>query len=218
MTRVEGHTKIADNTGNYSGETYVYNMISLTRVLDTSVIGSLYYLNQYSLDNSRLTTHIGGVSLIKVFSPRWIGTLGYSYSSNPEEIRTLIPLENQDKFSTSLLYNINPKAKKFKFSLMSGYSAVSKLNAQRGLSERLDVTFPIFNKKFTANTGYTYTYSLDKDANGDRFGQLTNQYSANLTYALCKDSKLVLGYLFIDKQFNSPDDQVARLTLLHNFK
>ncbi|MFA6450559.1 MAG: hypothetical protein WCX65_13890, partial [bacterium] len=37
MTRVEGHTKIADNTGNYSGETYVYNMISLTRVLDTSV-------------------------------------------------------------------------------------------------------------------------------------------------------------------------------------
>jgi len=218
MARVESHTKIADVNGNFGGESYAYNMISVVRKLDENVIGNIYYLNQYSLDKSRFSTHIGGASLINVFSSKWIGTLGYSYSSNPEEIRTLIPFENQDKFSMYLLYNINPKAPKYKFTLLSGYTAVTALNRQRGLSERLDVTFPVFSEKYTGNVGYTYTYVFDKNTNGDRFGHLANQYSANLSYALCKNSKLVLGYIFIDKQFDSPDDQVAQLSLLSNLR
>lgn len=218
MSRVESHTKVADNSGNYGGEAYIYNMISLTRQLDTNVIGSLFYLNQYNMDKGRMAAHIGGITLIDVFSPKWIGTLGYSYSNNPEEVRTLIPLENQDRFSLSLLHNLNPKAKTYKFSLMTGYSAATGMNRQRTLSEKLDATFPVFCKKCVGNAGYTYTYSFDKDSNGKRLGQLTNQYSANLTYELNKSSKLVLGYLYIDKTFNAPDDQAARLTLLHNFK
>jgi hypothetical protein len=230
MTRVEGHTRIADINGNFSGQTYVYNMISATRQLEKSVIGNIFYLNQYDVDNSKMITHIGGATVIKVFSPYWIGTVGYTFSSNPE-ISTFEPLANQDRFSLSALYNFNPKSKSVKFSSMTGYGMQYNLlrsasgfdpagrNKQRTLSEKLDATFPIINKKFTGNLGYTYTYGIDKDAASVRLGQLTNQYSANLTYSLCKDSKLVLGYLFIDKQFEgAPDDQVARLTLLHNFK
>jgi hypothetical protein len=221
MSRVESHTKVGDlnNPGVYSGNSYAYNMLSATRVLQKSVIGNIFYLNQYDIDNGRTLTHIGGVTVIKMFSPKWVGTLGYTYSSNPQ-LQVFVPVENQDRFSASALFNVNPKSKKVKYSLLTNYGTVTGFNNQRTVSERADATFKIFNKRFTENLGYTYTYGIDKDANGNRLGQLTNQYASNLSYTLCKDTKLVLGYLYINKVFDSstPDDSVARLTLMHNFK
>jgi hypothetical protein len=230
MTRVESHSKIADKNGNYGGETYVYNMISATRQLQKGVIGNVFYLNQYSSDNRRIVTHIGGATVIYVHSPKWIGTVGYTYSSTPQV--DLIPLENQDKFSLSLINNFNPKSKGAKFSAITGYSKKADIanylnrslssGNQVTVSEKLGVSFPMINKKFTGDAGYTYSYSFNKDSNAVRLGHLTNQYSANLTYTLNKENRLVLGFLYIDKFFGtpatpSPDDSIFRLTLLHSY-
>jgi len=226
MTRVESHTKVSDTNNGYSGQMYAYNMISATRQLQKNVLGNLYYLNQYDIDEERVSAHIGGVTLIRLFSKKWIGTFGYTYSSNPGHdvlrlgaINDYVELDNSDKFSVSMLYNINPKSKCIKYSLYSAYGTTTGLNAQKAITEKLDATFPIFSKRFTGNAGYAMNYSLDTDANGDRLGQLTNQYTANLTYATGKSTKVALGYLFVDKMYGSaPDDQVGRLSLLHNFR
>jgi len=230
MTRVESHTKIADKNGNYGGDNYVYNMISLTRQLQKNVIGNVFYLNQYGTDEHRILTHIGGVSVIYIYSPRWIGTIGYTYASTPP--LDITPLENQDRFSLSLINNINPKSKGAKVSLISGYTtragvmnyfdrSLTSGNSVT-LSEKLGVTFPMINKKFMGDAGYTYTYTFNKDTNSDRLGHLTNQYNADLTYTLNKENRLVLGYLFIDKLYGTaatpvPNDSIVRLTLLHSF-
>jgi len=239
MSRVESHTKVADVNGNYGGETYIYNMISATRVLKSNVLGNIFYLNQYSTDNKKIIAHIGGATVIKVFSPKLIGTLGYIFSSNPklgspDFLNTYLPLQNQDRFSGSILYNINPKSKGVKYTLISGYGLQYNLlpglsgfnpagrNKERTISERIGAAFPIFNKNWTGELGYTYTYDLDKDINNVRLGQLTNQYAANLTYKLNKENRLEFGYLFINKLFGTdsspvPNDSAFRVTLLHSF-
>jgi hypothetical protein len=221
MTRVESHTKVADNVGNYGGEAYIYNMISMTRQLDKDVIGSIFYLNQYSVDQSKMLTHIGGATVIRVFNSRLIGTLGYSFSSNPEKTDNLfvMPMENQDRFSTSLIYNLNPKSKGAKYSLLTGYSTETGWHRGRVLSEKLGAKFPIFNKKWVGDLNYTYVYGVDRDSNNSRAGQLTNQYSGNLTYQMTKQTKLVLGAIFINKLYGSaPDDTIFRLSALYNLK
>lgn len=220
MTRVESHSKVSDSVGNYSGESYEYTMISLTRSLDKNVLGNLFYLNQYGIDKGRMLTHIGGVNLIYVFNPRMVGTFGYSYSSNPENTANLfvVPLENQDKFSSSLLYTLNPKSKGLKYSFTTGYSTKTAWNKSRVLTEKANVTFPIFNKKWMGDVAYTFSSGMDKDAGGNRIGHLTNQYTGNLTYKLCKQTKMQLGGIYINKLYNNaPDDMIWRLSVNYSF-
>ncbi len=216
MNRVESHSKISDSMGRFSGETFGYTMLSFSRALTKKAIGNIYYLNQYSFDESDFVTHIGGLNLVRVFNANWIGTLGYTYSSKPQRsiIATTLPLDTQDRFSSTLIWNVNPKSKGLKWSSTTGYSTVTDFGEQQTINEKIDANFPIFNKRWSGNLGYNYTYSLRSDE------QLTNQFSGNLSYQLCKDMKLTFGAMFIDNTYNGNqgDDTVGRITLLTSLR
>ncbi|MEW6202569.1 MAG: hypothetical protein AB1546_11365 [bacterium] len=47
---VESHSNISDAEGNFSGETYIVNVVSFNRQLQKNVIGSVYYYNRHSMD------------------------------------------------------------------------------------------------------------------------------------------------------------------------
>ncbi len=243
MMRVENHSNTADATGNaYSSETFGYTMFSFSRELQKNVVGSLFYLNQYRFDNQHFNNHIGGVSLIRMFSPKWIGSFGYTFSNSPETTTTTFGVteteiaNDRDRFNVSMIHNFNPKASNGpKYSATTSYSTVTGLDEQKTISEKLDMTFPVINKNYTANVSYNFTYGLDRDSritvlsggayiiNPDydkRMRQLTNQYSANLTYKMSKDMRLVLGLLYVNNVFSyhPDDDMIIRLSLLANLK
>jgi len=243
MMRVESHSNTADATGSsYSGETFGYTMFSFSRELQKNVLGSVFYLNQYRFDDEQFNNHIGGVSVIRLFSPKWVGSFGYTFSSSPGNKTTILGVtetelaNDRDRFNLSMIYNFNPKKKKGpKYSATTSYSTVTGLNEQKTISEKFEVTVPVINRKFTANASYNFTYGLDRDsrtsvltngvyvANPDfdtRMGQLTNQFAGNLTYQLNKDMRLVFGLLYINNVFSyhPDDDMIYRLSLLANLK
>ena len=218
MNRVENHSSITDAEGNFGSETYNYLMISASRQLQNSVLGNIFYLNRYSFDDNKMITHIGGVNITKAFSRRAIFTLGSSHTSNPERgVIRVTPDSDRDRFSSSLIYNFNPKAGGPRYSSVTSFSTVTDLGEQQTMGEKLKVVFPI-GDKWQGGLSYNYTYSLKESE------QLTNQFQGNLTYAFNKRTKLVLGALFIDNVYedsagNSLDDNtVVRLSIYRSIK
>ncbi|MFH1538154.1 MAG: hypothetical protein ABIH66_04290 [bacterium] len=220
MTRVETHTKIGKkitgNTYNYSGETFGYQMISASRVLQEGYIGSIFYLLRFNFDDDEVASHIGGINLTRVFNPNWIFNLGYSHSTSPEQY-IVGPVEkvDSDRFAFTLIYNVNPKEKKGpKYSLTTGFSTVTDFGESQVISEKVAMKFPIWREKWSGEVAYTYNYSTQQDE------QLTNQFNGRVFYQINKKSKLTLGVLYIDNVYtnNQGDDTVTRLSYNVNLR
>ncbi len=216
MERVETHSKIYDGGNDFSGETYNYFMLTAYRELQKNTVGSVFYLNRYSFDESDFITHIGGVSVIHAYNPRVLSTISYSHTSNPERSTIIInPRKTRDRMSVAVIYNVNPKRNaNARWSLTSAYNTVTDWGEQRTLTEKLEVKFPKVTKRLEAKMAYTFSYGLsDSD-------QYTNQYSSDLSFRFSKTSRLVLGVLFIDNVYenNQGDDTVFRLSLVRNIR
>ncbi|MEW5946789.1 MAG: hypothetical protein AB1742_11380 [bacterium] len=211
MTRLESHSKISSSTGDFSPETFGYQMISLSRQLQKGVIGNIYYLARFSFDDNDLASNIGGVNLIRVFNPNWLAVTGFNYTSDPQRGTIVVnPRTDRDRFSTTVIYTVNPKEKRRPvYSLTSSFSTVTDLGEQQTLSEKLGMKFQAFSDRYSAAVGYNFTYSLKNSE------QLTNQFSGDLAYKVNDTYTLSLGALFIDNVFdgNQGDDTVTRLTL-----
>lgn len=223
MYRFENHSKIADSAGNYGNESFSYFMLSVFRELDKNVIGNVFYLNRYSFDDEEFVSHVGGLSLIRIFNPHVVGSLGYTYSSSPEisyynaaagllESNTAA---SRDRVMASVIYNFNPDEKRRpKFSLTTTFSSVTNIAEQETLMEKIGVKFPAISQRIEGDLGYTFAYSLN---NTD---QLTNQISGSLTYKYSNTTKLSLGAIYIDNVYenNQGDDTVVQFTVMRSLR
>ena len=222
MSRVETHSNISDGRlpsqprTDFSGETYLYSMISATRELQKSVLGTVFYMNRFSFDDSEVISNIGGLNITQVFSPYALVSLGYSHTSNPQRAVTISPTKNdRDRFSASVVYTFNPKTENVKYTATTSFSTVTDFGEQQTLSEKLGASVP-WSKKWSSEFDYSFSYSLkDND-------QLSNQYGGDLTYKWSKNTRLSLGALFIDNVHASSDitgdDTIFRFTVKRALK
>lgn len=211
MSRLETHTNIYDGVSDFSGETFVYHMISGYGKLTDRLLGSMYYINKYSLDDSEFASHIGGLSLIHPFNRKTIGVLGYSHTSNPSRGVTIVrPSTDRDRFNTAIIYNFTMYDEILtQYTSTTSFSTVTDFGAQQALSQKFEAKFPDVMDRTSGALGYTYVYSFKETE------QLTNQLSGKLSYSLNEKTKLTFGMLFIDNTYtnNQGDDTVMRVSL-----
>jgi len=218
MFRFESHSSVYNAlSGDFSGETFGYTMLAASREIGKNVVGSLFYLNRYSFDDSDFVSHIGGVTLMKIFSPNITGTFGYTYTSDPSRgtLFTFLDKNDRDRFMSSLIYTFNPSEKTGpRYSAITSFSSTTDLGEQQSLSEKLGVKFPVVSKRLEADLSYNFTYSLKEN------DQLTNQFSGVLTYKHSDSTKLSIGVLFIDNvyEFNQGDDTVVQFSINHSLR
>lgn len=214
ITTAETHTKIGKKVSgtsySYSGETFIYEMISVTRELQKGYIGGVFVMTRYGVDDRELNSFISGINLTRIMSPTWIGTIGYTHSTDPEQyILGAVPSVDSDRFSANLIYNFNPKEKKgAKYSLTTGFSSVTDFGEQQVVSEKVQMNSPLWGgKKWNGELAYTYSYSAQQS------DQLTNMFSGKLTYGWNKEQKTALNVMYIDNTYenNQGDDTVVRL-------
>ena len=217
MERVETHTDAVSATGNISGETYMYSLLSLYRKLDEGVFGSVYYLHKASIDDGETVSHIGGLALNGSFTGKWKWDIGYSNTSNPE--RNVVPSSDSDRFSAGVAFKLNPgeKARK-RYELKTSYSTGTDFSAGQTLSEKLTISDNI-TKSTSYALAYQFVYGMNETTNAAGVcsvcrGQYANQYYLDITRKMTKKDRLGLGLLFIDNQYNGArsDDGIARLS------
>lgn len=212
--RVENHSKTVNGESEYSPETVSFSMLTLSRTLQEGVLGSIFFLNRYSFDESDSISNIGGVNITKIFSAKSIMSLGYVHSSNDERgIIRISPENDNDRFTGTYIRNFNPKEKTgIKYSSITSYGTVSDFAEQQTLTEKLKFSFPI--GALEGILGYTYSYNVKYS------DQTTNQFDGSIGYKLSKTTKLVLGYKFINNVYdNNPgDDSVIMFTIRQNLR
>lgn len=217
MERVEAHSDAVSATGNISGETYMYSLLSLYRKLDEGVFGSVYYLHKASIDDGRTVAHIGGLDINGSFTGKWKYDLGYSRTSNPE--RNTVPSSDADRFSAGVTFKLNPgeKARK-RYDIKTSYSTGTDFSAGQTLSAKITAADSL-TKSTSYSLGYQFVYGLNETTNAAGVcsvcrGQYANQYYLDVTRKMTKKDRLGLGLLFIDNQYNGArsDDGIARLS------
>lgn len=214
MSRYETHSNVNDGKGGFSGESYQYHMISVSKRLEGHVYGNVYYLNRYSLDDGSMITHAGGVNIIRALSPKSIFSLGYAYTSDPSRGTVTQAVRNdRDRFLFYYIHTMNPEEKiKPVYRLTTAFSTITNIGEQQAISEIVSVHFPKIARGLEADLSYNFGYSLRENE------QLTNQYAGQLTYQITEKTKVSLGALYVDNVYtNNPgDDKVLHLSLYHN--
>ena len=219
MERVEAQTDASSSTGNVSGETFLYSMVSAFRKLDKDVTGNLYYLNKYSIDDGANASHIWGVNIARSFSSKWKGDLSYSHSSNPQ--RNTLPSSDSDRFSFGLTFKVNPMEKvRPRYTLKTTYSTGTDFSQGRTLSQKIDVVDDITGK-WSYDIGYTFVWGLNDDGVNLFKEHYTNQYQADFTFKIDKKQRVTLGYLYLDQLFhaarNLGDNQLIRASYFYSY-
>jgi len=217
MERFESHSDAVSSQGNISGETYMYSLLSFYRKLDTGTNGSVYYLHKASVDDGETVSHIYGGDINGDITGKWKYDLGYSHTSNPQ--RNVVPSNDNDRFSAGVTFKYNPgeKAKK-RYDLKTTYSTGTDFSSGTTLSWKLSASDKI-TKNTTYNVAYQFVWGLSESTNAAGIcsvckEQYANQYYLDLTHKMTKKSRLGLGYLFIDNQYNGArgDDGIVRLS------
>ncbi len=227
MERVEYHsdtTTINETTGQseIGEETYLYTLISAYRKLDKDVFGNLYYIHKYSLDDTDTASNIGGVSITHKMTGKWKMNYSYSYTSNPERGSVTYTTErfDNDRLSFSLTHSVNPgKQHNRHYRLKTTYSTNTDFTENRTLSEKVSVDGKFWNR-WKYDLSYQFVWGLTDDpAKGIYRSQFANQWSADFSYKINKKQRLVLGYMYLDKQYHgaTDDDNLLRLSYFRSF-
>lgn len=201
-TAIETHSKVRGVTGEFGGETFFNNMLSLSRKLQEGVYGNIYYMHSYSADEGDTTRHSAGANVTRILSRHLLWTISYSFTDSPERgaIVTTPDIDN-DRFSTQFSYTFNPEDKNgTRYISTTRFSTVSSFGEQQTMSEKLALKTPL-SKRLDGELSYRYTYSFDES------DQITNQFGGKLRYKWTNSKRLGLDVLFIDNVYdNNPGD------------
>jgi hypothetical protein len=244
MERAEWHSSVIDpskNTPTYESATFLYSLISAYRKLDTNVSGSIYYINKFDLRNNweegvGNSTNIFGVSVTHDISGKWRTAYSYSHAASPEQNAVTSPKAVSNRLSVSILYKFNPgPANKRRYSMNTSFNTGTKfslampvrydvvdsdLNFGRTISEKLQVESKI-NKRLSYDAAYSFIGGIRNDdpVRGVFKEQFANQYELNFNYSLCKKTRVVLGYMYLNNLYNGAydDDNVVRMSIFEMF-
>jgi hypothetical protein len=245
MERAEWHSSVIDPTRPtplYGDAGFMYTLISAYRKLDTNVAGTLYYINRYDLrqnleDGLGQSTNIFGVGVSQDITGKLHANYNYSHSATPGQDPVTGPKAISNRLSLSVIYKFNPgPANKFRYSLNTTYNTGTKfsladpvvfdptdniLNFGRSISEKFEIESNI-TKKFSCDAAYTFIGSVRENdpARGFYKEQIANQLELNLNFQVAKETRVVLGYMYLNNLYNGAfdDDKIIRLSVFQRIR
>ncbi len=205
MIMVETHSEKNNN------EDFSYQMLSISRELQKSIIGNLFYMHRIDISNNESNGGIFGVNLSRVFTKNLSANLGYQFSQTPRlkerAVPTLVSVD-QDRWSINIRYTLAEYKNGLKLKGSSSFSTNTDWSAGRVLGEEISLSIPL-TQQFESEIAVQYNYSLSLDESA------YNVYALKLSYRLNKRAKINFGYQFVDKLTTySNDDNVFRISYL----
>ncbi|MFH1539579.1 MAG: hypothetical protein ABIH66_11505 [bacterium] len=201
-----------------SPDDYIYNIVSVTKQLQGRVIGQVHYLYKYNTDKGSTGGNAAGFNLIRIFSKRSIGILGYTHTSNYTG-GTRSFKSDRDRWRLGYYYKIEQKADGRRLLFTTAYNTQTDWSESQTLDLGFSYHHP-FSSRWSGDAGLKYTHAF---SNVDM--HIYNQFPINFTYKAAKDTDINLGYLFVDKTFSVPassiqpdDDHVFRLGVKYTYK
>ncbi|MEW6201189.1 MAG: hypothetical protein AB1546_04390 [bacterium] len=200
------------NVAGGSADDFIYSMVSVTKELQPHIVGNMFYMHRYDIDESTRNADIFGASYRRYFKT-YNFALSYYFNDQNDLDR------DADRFVLGLENILLKPRKNSSVRLLSSYTTQTDWATGVTLSEKLSYDFPV-SKRTSSKLAYTYGYNLNES------DQLYNQYNAALNYSLNKNSLVSLEFLFVDKVYSfligginvePDDDSVLRLSVMYTY-
>ena len=218
MIRFETHSE------QEAQDDYAYHILSMSRQLQNGYFGNIFWMYKYSLDENDDDANSYGINLIKKINDSLNFRMGYTFTDKPRKIREGVayPPLDKDRFSLSVTYASSLMLFGAKLSFTTSYDTQTDWSEGRTISEKISMRKEV-SSKVAVNVYYQYTHNLARTTSLSK-GHFYDQYGIDIGYKLDEESKISLGYLFVNKIYEylvpgvgrvkPDDDSVVRLTYM----